>query len=245
MKKPLIIAHRGASAMAPENTLAAFRLAKELGADGIELDVMLSVDERLVVIHDQNVKRTTNGQGKVDQMPWDELKNLDAGSKFGEQFSGEHLPLLDQVFEELGGKFLINIELKNYATPRDQLTQKVIELILKMGLKDSVILSSFNARNLLKAERLEPAIPRGLLTLPGFPGIPYRGWLGKRYHYTALHPYFKDVDSKMINRLHSHEKNVNVWTVDKPDDLLRMRDLGVDMVICNDPTHARQVIEAA
>jgi len=242
---PLIIAHRGASALAPENTMAAFRLAKELNADGIELDVMLSADDHLAVIHDQSVIRTTNGQGKVNEMRWDELKTLDAGCKFDTRFAGEPLPLLDQVFEELGGQFLINVELKNYATPRDYLTEKVIALIQKMGLKESVILSSFNARNFLKAERLEPAIPRGLLTLPGLPGIPYRGWLGKRYHYDALHPYFEDVNTRMVSHLHAQGKKVNVWTVDKTEDLLRMRDLGVDMVICNDPAHAREAIEAA
>lgn len=245
MNMPLIIAHRGASALAPENTMAAFRLAKDLGADGIELDVMLSADERLVVIHDLGVNRTTNGQGKVNEMRWDALKTLDAGSYFDVKFAGEPLPLLDHVFEELGGQFLINVELKNYATPRDQLTEKVIDLIMQMGLKKSTILSSFNARNLLKAESLEPSIPRGLLTLPGLPGFPYRGWLGKRYHYDALHPYHKDVNARMVNRLHAADKRVNVWTVNKPEDLRRMKDLGVDMVICNDPDDAREVIEAA
>lgn len=243
--KPLIIAHRGASALAPENTMAAFRLAKQLGADGIELDVMLSADGQLVVIHDQSVSRTTNGQGKVNEMRWDELKKLDAGASFDERFSGEPLPLLEHVFEELGGQFLINVELKNYATPKDQLTEKVIKLVQKTNLMDSVILSSFKATNLLKAEKLAPDLPRGLLTLPGLLGIPYRGWLGKRYHYDALHPYFKDVNSSLVRRLHKQGKKVNVWTVDKPEDLRRMRDLGVDMVICNDPAHAREIIEAA
>ena len=245
MKTPLIIAHRGASAFAPENTMAAFRLARKLNADGIELDVMLSADDQLVVIHDQSVTRTTDGRGKVNEMRWEALKSLDAGSKFDARFAGEPLPLLDQVFEELGGQFLINVELKNYATPHDQLTEKVITLIEKMGLSDSVILSSFNARNLLRAERQKPSISRGLLTLPGLPGIPYRTWLGKRYHYDALHPYHKDVNERMVRRLHVQGKQVNVWTVDKADDLLRMRNLGVDMVICNDPAHAHEVIEAA
>lgn len=245
MNMPLIIAHRGASAFAPENTMAAFRLAKELGADGIELDVMLSADGKLVVIHDQSVERTSNGQGKVNEMSWNELSALDAGSKFDIRFNGEPIPQLEQVFEELGGHFLINVELKNYATPRDQLTEKVIDLIRKMGLNESVVLSSFNARNLLQAENLETRIRRGLLTLPGLPGIPYRSRLGKRYHYDALHPYHKDVNVKMVNRLHTEGKKVNVWTVDKPADLLRMKMLGVDMVICNDPAHAREVLEAA
>ena len=103
-----IIAHRGASAHAPENTLAAFQLALEQGADGIELDVMLSKDGQLIVIHDDKVDRTTNGTGKVADMYLSELKVLDAGQ-------GESLPTLPEVFDRFGGKFLINIELKNYS----------------------------------------------------------------------------------------------------------------------------------
>lgn len=244
LSHPRIIAHRGASALAPENTMAAFRLACELGADGIELDVMLSKDKKLVIHHDNSVNRTTNGQGKVFDLKWDYLKTLDAGSKFGDQYSGESLPLLEQVFEELGRKFLINVELKNYATPRDELTEMVIELIEKMSLEGSVILSSFNANNLLKAKAKNPAIRRGLLALPGLAGSPYRGWLGKRYDYHALHPYHQDVKPGLVRRLHQAGKQVNVWTVDNAEDLQRMRDLQVDIVICNDPRHARQVYEA-
>lgn len=162
---PLIIAHRGASAFAPENTMAAFRLAKELGAEGIELDVMLSADQKLVVHHDNSVNRTTDGKGKVAEMTWDELKDLDAGSKFGEEFSGEPLPLLEQVFEELGRKLLINVELKNYASPRDRLTEMVVDLVKRMELEESVLLSSFNAKNLFKSLQSSPGDSAWLVDL--------------------------------------------------------------------------------
>ena len=240
---PLIIAHRGASAFAPENTMAAFRLAKELGAEGIELDVMLSADQKLVVHHDNSVNRTTDGKGKVAEMTWDELKDLDAGSKFGEEFSGEPLPLLEQVFEELGRKLLINVELKNYASPRDRLTEMVVDLVKRMELEESVLLSSFNAKNLLRAYRAAPEIRRGLLTLPGLAGSLYRGWYGKRFQYDALHPHYPDVRPKMVEKLHKHGKQINVWTVDEPEDLRRMKAYQVDSVICNDPAQARQVLE--
>jgi len=242
---PLIIAHRGASALAPENTLAAFRLAKEQGADGIELDVRLSADMRLIVHHDQSVNRTTNGQGKVSELLWDQMKHLDAGSKFGDAFAGEPIPLLEDVFEELGGQFLINVELKNNSTPRDNLSEMVVKLIQKTNLQDSVFLSSFSGNNLLKAEALAPEIRRGLLVLPGLAGSPYRGFLGKRFHYDALHPFFADVKPNLVERMHLEGKQVNVWTVDKPEDLMRMRAHGVDMVICNDPANARRLYEAA
>ncbi len=241
--QPLIIAHRGASALAPENTMASFRLAKDLGADGIELDVMLSADERLVVIHDLNVSRTTNGQGKVNEMSWEQLKDLEAGSSFSEKFAGEPLPLLEQVFEELGGQLLINVELKNNATPKDQLTEKVIRLVQAMGLAETVLLSSFTARNLLVADNLAPDIRKGLLTLPGLGRSLFLGLWMRRYPFDALHPNFKDVSHKSVDFLHKQGKQVNVWTVDRANDLLKMKHLGVDMVICNDPAHARGVIE--
>ena len=240
---PLIIAHRGASANAPENTLAAFRLALENGADGIELDVMLSADQKLVIIHDDTLDRTSNGHGKVGETPLAALRELDAGSWFSPKFQGEPIPLLDEVFAEFGGKFLINVELKNYKTPKDQLPEFVVALVKKYGLSDSVLLSSFNARNLPRAKFLAPEIRTGLLTLPGLLGLPMRGFLGRRFGADDLHPYYRDVSPKMVQSRHQLGQKVNVWTVDAPDDLRHMQSCGVDMIICNDPGHARQILE--
>ncbi len=240
---PLIIAHRGDSANAPENTLAAFRLAYENGADGIELDAMLSADQQLVVIHDDTLDRTSNGHGKVGEMPLTALRELDAGTWFNPKFKGEPIPLLDEVFTELGGKFLINVELKNYKTPKDQLPELVVALVKKHALSDSVLLSSFNARNLLRAKSLAPEIRTGLLTLPGLLGLPMRGFLGRRYGADDLHPYYRDVSAKMVQTRHLMGQKVNVWTVDAPNDLRRMQSCGVDMIICNDPAYARQILE--
>ncbi len=238
---PLVFAHRGASALAPENTLAAFRLAHHLGADGIELDVMLSADKELVVIHDDSVDRTTNGTGKVAQMPYAALKELDAGEKFSAGFKGEPLPTLSQVFEELGGELLINVELKNYAHPFDNLTQRVVGLVTAFHLEESVLLSSFNPLNRGRARRLNPSIPFGLLTAPG--NALMNGALGRFFGYEALHPYYKDVTARLVNRVHATGKKVNTWTVDDPDMLRRMRACRVDGVICNDPAAARAVLE--
>lgn len=240
---PLVIAHRGCSAHAPENTLAAFRMAHEAGADGIELDVMLSADDRLVVIHDATVDRTTNGNGRVDRMPYAALRELDAGAKFSEAFQGERLPLLEQVYEALGGKFLINVELKNYAHPFDQLTQKVVRLTQAHGLVDSVMFSSFNPLNLSRARRLEPRIRLGLLTFPGNAGRVLRGKVGLMFPQDALHPYFEDVTASMVEAAHKRGHQVNPWTVDDPAALKRLKELGVDMVICNDPAAARLILE--
>lgn len=240
---PLIVAHRGDSANAPENTLASFRLALANGADGIELDVMFSADQKLVVIHDDTLDRTTNGHGLVGATPSDAIRELDAGSRFGEKFKGEPVPLLDEVFAEFGGKFLINVELKNYKTPKDQLPDFVVALIKKHGLSESVMLSSFNGRNLPRAKTLAPEIRTGLLTLPGILGLPMRGVLGRRYAADDLHPFYRDVSARLVQSRHNLGQRVNVWTVDEPEDLRRMQSFGVDMIICNDPSHARRILE--
>ena len=228
--------------MAPENTLAAFRLAHELGADGIELDVMLTADKQLIVIHDDTVDRTTNGHGKVAEMPLAALRELDAGSYFGEPFRGEKLPTLAEVYEALGGKLRINVELKNYAHPLDNLTAHVIRLTEHFHLEDSVLLSSFNPLNLSRAHLLNPHMQLGLLTESG--NRQMQGALGRLFPYDALHPYYADVTPEMVTRLHALGRQVNTWTVDDPEDLRRMQAYGVDGVICNDPAAARAALEA-
>ena len=114
---PLVIAHRGASMYAPENTLAAFELAIEMGADAIELDTMLTADGIPIVIHDHSLDRTTDGIGSVSSKTVAELKLLDAGSAFDIRFAGERIPTLEEVFSAVGKKIMINVELKNYVSP--------------------------------------------------------------------------------------------------------------------------------
>ncbi|MCJ7695852.1 MAG: hypothetical protein MUO40_10560 [Anaerolineaceae bacterium] len=242
-KIPLIVAHRGASAKAPENTLAAFNLALEMGADGIELDVMLTKDEELVVIHDDTVDRTTNGSGRVSEFSYNTLRDLDAGATYSSAFQGEHLPNLAEVFKQFGGKMLINVELKNYASPFDTLTERVIDLIENFNLLESTILSSFNPFNLSKAFKKNPLIKRGLLTFPKTLGCLLRGPIGRIFPYDALHPYYSDVTERMVKKMHALGRQVNVWTVDDPVELRLLTSMGVDMIICNDPWSARQVIE--
>ncbi len=119
LPKPAIIAHRGASAGAPENTLAAFRLALQQGADAIELDTKLSADGHPVVIHDQTVDRTTMSTGKVRDHTVADLNKMDVGSHFDSAYRGEPIPTLEDVFKAIGQHAIINVELTNYATPRD------------------------------------------------------------------------------------------------------------------------------
>src|SRR5262249_7332388 len=159
---------RGASAHAPENTLAAFELALAENADAIELDVKLSADEQVVVIHDPLVDRTTGSHGRVKNLSLRELRALDAGSFFAQTVRGGKIPLLEEVFEAVGKRTFINVELTNYNTPRDPLVETVCMLVKKCGMQEHVMFSSFFASNLSKARAYLPAVPRGLLALPGF-----------------------------------------------------------------------------
>lgn len=229
---PKIIAHRGASAHAPENTIAAFRLALEEGADGIELDVMLSKDGHLVVIHDDAVDRTTDGKGFVRDMTLDELKSLDAGE-------GQSIPTLEEVFEEFGGRFIINVELKNYSSIFDGLPIEAAKMVKKHQLGESVIVSSFNPFNLPRFHKRMPEVDLGLLTQPNAA----KKWVWRLFKYDALHPHFSDVDQVLVASLHRRNRKVNVWTVDDPSEIKRLAALKVDSIITNDPKAARKVLE--
>jgi glycerophosphoryl diester phosphodiesterase len=244
--RPILFAHRGASAHAPENTLAAFDLALRHEADAFELDAKLSADGYVMVIHDQSVDRTTDGQGDVGAMTLAALQELDAGSFFDIAFRGEHIPTLAQVFEAFGHKTYINVELTNYAAPNDDLPERVVELVQQHRLEKHILFSSFNPRALIKAKRLLPEVPVGLLALPGRSGWWARSWPGRiGVPYDALHPELTDVNAKLVASEHRRGHRVNVWTVNEPDDMQRLFALGVDGIFTDDPRLARQVLTAS
>lgn len=240
LPRPIIFAHRGASAHAPENTLAAFELALAQGADAIELDAKLSADGEVVVFHDSTLDRTTNGTGRLAQKTLAELRSLDAGCFFSEKFRGEKIPLLSEVFEAVGKEIFINVELTNYSTPRDQLTEKVCALVKRHALEDRVIFSSFFASNLKKAQRLLPQVPRGLLALGGWMGAWARSFGFAFGDYAALHPYFTDVTAQQVSRVHQLKRRIHVWTVNKAEDIARLHSWNVDGIFTDDPQLALQ-----
>jgi len=236
--RPIILAHRGASAYAPENTLPAFELAIEHGADGIELDAKLSADGEVVVIHDEGVERTTDGQGRVSSLTLQQLQALDAGVTHSTEFHGLRIPTLLEVFEALGKRAIINIELTNYSTPYDPLVEKVCSLIKKHAIQDQILFSSFLARNLTKAARLLPDVPRGLLALPGWMGIWPRSFGFMFGDFQALHTHISDVDPQQVQRVHRIKRNIHVWTVNAIDDLQRLKEWEVDGIFTDDPRTA-------
>jgi glycerophosphoryl diester phosphodiesterase len=241
LPRPSIIAHRGDKAHAPENTLSAFRMAQARGADAIEFDVKLTADGQVIVLHDQTVDRTTNGIGNVARMTLAAVRDLDAGVQFPGQFPGEKIPTLEEVFETVGCQLHMNVELTNYSTPGDALVSKVAALVKKCRVEDHVLFSSFFPRNLRLVADYLPQVPRGLLTWPGLMGLWGRtfGWRGD---YSALHPYYENVTAGFVTLLHAAGKVLNVWTVDRQEDLKRMIGFGVDGIITDDPAGALSLL---
>ncbi len=236
---PHYFAHRGASAHAPENTLAAFELAYRQGAPAIEFDVKLTADRQVVIHHDQTLDRTTNGAGPITKQPLAALRELDAGSKFSTEFRGEKIPTLDEVFEALGQKLFINVELTNYATPFDGLVDEVAKLVKKHGLENRVMFSSFFPTNLVRARQLLPVVPRGLLVLGGGAGW-WQRLAGNFMSLQAEHPWKADVTAETVARAHQKGRRVNVWTVNDPAEMQRLRALGVDAIFTDDPLLANE-----
>lgn len=240
--RPILFAHRGASAHAPENTLAAFELALRQGADAIELDAKLSKDKQVVVIHDQTVDRTTNGSSPVNSLTLAELRTLDAGSHFDIAFQGEAIPTLDEVFKAVGQLTFINIELTNYNSIMDELPLKVASLVRKHKISRRVLFSSFNPLALIRIRKYIPEAPIGLLASSGIKGALARSWLGNFIPHQSLHPNYKDVTRKLIERQHKHNQLTIAYTVNQAEDLRQLFLMGIDGIFTDDPLLARQVL---
>lgn len=190
MIKTLVLAHRGASKIAPENTEAAFQKAMQMGADGVELDVQLTKDKKLVVIHDERVDRTTNGIGYVKDLTLKEIKKLDAGSYFSPKFAGEKILTLEEALELTRNSKLINIEIKNIIIKYKNIEREVVSIIKKMNLESKVICSSFNHYSIAMIKQLSPEIKTGLLYVSTL----YQPWIyATTLGVEAIHPHYYSV----------------------------------------------------
>jgi len=235
MPYPLIYAHRGARCVAPENTLPAFAAALAMGVDGIELDAHLTADGAIVVIHDFTVEKTTNGHGAVRTMTLHQIKQLDAGSHFDPSFAGAPIPALDEVFDLVGDRCAVNVEIKSLDPYANQdATAAVVALIHRRRLAGQVLISSFNPMALLKVRHLDPALAIGLLYDRQMPV-----WL-QRFWTTALqpeaqHPWHQLIDGEYMVWAQSVGAAVNTWTVNDVDEARRLVALGVNMLMSDLP----------
>jgi glycerophosphoryl diester phosphodiesterase len=233
------LAHRGASSLAPENTMAAFRKAVDLGVDGLELDVHLSKDGRLVVIHDEQLDRTTNGRGLVKDHTWSELKTLDAGSWFSKEFAGESIPTLEQVLAEFPGLH-INIEVKSGVILYPGIEQAVLDTIRQYKMEEHILISSFNHYSLAECKRINPGVRTGILYMAGL----YEPWdYAKKLGCYSIHPMFYGIQPEIIMGCQQNGLALYAWTVDDPSFMTALVKGGVTAIITNRCQDLRAILK--
>jgi len=238
---PLVLGHRGSSAQATENTLAAFRQARTDGADGVELDVMLCASGEVVVFHDDDLRRLAGRPERIAVMPYRVLRDLPLAG-------GGTIPLLEEVFDACGPDLLVNVELKvNEIDPRGTgaLVDAVAAVVKRLGVGPRVLVSSFNPWAVWVWTRRVPEIPAGLLFERGSLLPLRRAWLAAVIRPFGLHPELVLCDPDRVAAWKRRGYMVSVWTVDDPGALAACRRMGVDAVITNDPARARAALRAA
>ncbi|GIP40369.1 glycerophosphoryl diester phosphodiesterase [Paenibacillus sp. J31TS4] len=241
MNKPLVIAHRGASSEAPENTLVAMRIGIEQGCEGIEFDIHLTKDNQIVVCHDAKVDRTTNGTGAIRDMTLEELRQLDAGSWFDEKFAGEKVPTLEEVFALAPADMLLNIELKE--SYGGAIEPVLAELIRRHNRLDSVVVSSFFHKTLARLREIDPEIKVGALYAHDF--LSHRQF-AESYPIplTSLHPGYKYIPCEDIRESVAAGFKVYVWTVNHREDMEKLAACGVSGMISDKPGFLREVVDS-
>ncbi len=236
----LIFAHRGASAYAPENTLEAFELAADMNAFGVELDIHLTKDGVIVVTHDDEISRVSNGTGVIKNMTFEELRSFDFAAKFNnEKYKNIKIPTLDEVYKLLGPRGLyVNVEIKGSAHP--DIVKKALDCAEKNGMRERVIYSSFN--HWLLTATLEQDSEAFVAPLYGSELVKpadYAALFGAK----AIHPHFWQIISHpdIVDRANELGVRVHPWTVDNPDHIKRLCELNVGAIITNRPDVALDI----
>lgn len=243
---PLVLAHRGANKMAPQNTIPAFQKAVEFNADGIETDVHLSCDGQIVICHNYTVDATSNGKGLIDDMTFAELRRLDFGSYFSPDFSGVTLPTLSELLEVVKGLTLINIEIKAPKKKND-LVKRTIEELYKFDLQEKAIISCFEPECLREAKEFDKSIKTGLLYEHGDLGDEIMNFGVAKYckqlNAHAAHPEHILIDENTVKDLHNNGIAVNPWTVNSKEDIIKYSSWGCDALISDVPDFCKKVLE--
>lgn len=240
--KTLVWAHRGASAYAPENTLAAFEQAVSMGADGIELDVQMTKDGVLVVIHDETVDRVSGESGWVKDFTYEELRKLNVNQRFP-QYGPQQIPKLSEVYALIKPTRLsVNVELKTGVVFYPEIEQQVLELTEREGMQERVVYSSFNHDTLQKIRRLKPDAVTGVLYSDGMVGA--AEYAKHKIQADALHPALYNVQYPgFFETCRQYGLKVHVWTVNEEKYMRMLCENGVDALITNDPILAGKVVE--
>ncbi len=233
------VAHRGATGYAPENTLAAFDKGVEMKSDYIEIDVQRSKDGELVVIHDTTVDRTTDGTGYIKDLTFEQLRQLDAGSWKGEQFTGEKIPSFSEILDRYRGKTGILIELKApelYPGIEEQVTQELTQRNLDRPNNEKIIIQSFNFESMKKMNTLLPNVPIGVLTSSKAHTAPEA-----LKEFSAYADYFNPsygiVTKELVAEVHGLGMKISSWTVRSQEAADFLIEMGVDAIITDYPDY--------
>jgi glycerophosphoryl diester phosphodiesterase len=237
-----VIGHRGAMGYCPENTLASFDRARALGADWIELDVHLTRDGTLAVIHDERVDRTTNGRGWLKDLTLGELRRLDAGSWYGPAFAGQHVPVLDDVVQWARAHGVtLDIEIKNVPMYYAGIESAVVECLDRCGMSEQAIVISFDHRAIRRVKDLDGRIVTGVL----YAGRPVDGGVGlaRAAGADALLPQYQYVTPEDVRLAHDAGLIVAPWTTSEPAALEQLIAAGVDAIGTNHPDVLRGLLD--
>ena len=225
----LLIAHRGANKLAPENTIKSFQKAIQLKADYIEFDTHLSKDGEIVIMHDDDTSRTTGYKGKISEMTLEELKQLDCGE-------GERIPTLNELIDLAKGKIGLQLEIKAKGQ-----ANKIVSLLKENNLTDTTIISSFDHDELLEVQKLDPKLKLAPLVIGVKKNTTIQEAIDNNFY--AIHPLYRFVTQKFLQKAHENNIKVNVWTVDSKSKIKKLVYLGVDGIITNDLETANKVLK--
>ena len=232
-KMSKIFGHRGFSGKYPENTMLSFQKAVEAGVDGIELDVHLTKDNRLVIIHDEQIDRTSNGSGWVKDMTLEELRRYDYSAAYEGVYGFNQIPTLEEYFDYVKDLPIItNVELKTGIYDYPTIERRVIAMIRTYGLQDRVILSSFNHFSIMRCKQLAPELKCGFLSESWL--IDY-GAYTKAHGVECCHPIFYNLQPDVVREMHEAGCEINTFTVNTAQDVRALSALGVDVLIGNYP----------
>lgn len=235
---PQITAHRGFSAVAPENTSYAFEKAISIGADYIEFDVQQTADGQLVVFHDRNISRTTNGVGELSSYTYDELLKFSNGSWFDSSgtYDDSRILLLSETLELIGRDALLNIEIKDFGDTSDTAV-KIVELIEEYNLTNSCYITSFDYSALKTVKKTNPKIKTGLITNAASAAV-----YSKLKYIDAISLNYLFINRNVVSAAHKNGKKVFAWTVNRTSDMQQLLALGVDNIITDRPDKAAEMI---
>lgn len=231
--KTLVYAHRGASKLAPENTMPAFELARQAGAEGIETDVQLTKDQVPVLIHDENLRRTTNGTGFVQDYTYAELRLLDAGSWFSPEFSDTSIVSLDEFLRWFRDQpMFLNVELKTNVIEYKNIERIVYDSLKRYHVLERTVISSFNSDSIERMKKINPSVETAFLTSTKMRRLPH---YAKSLQADALHVKHRLLDKRLVKQAAKEKLALRIYTVNRPALMKKCYKLGVNGIFTDVP----------